>query len=417
MAEAGSLERRLGRLAAIARVAARALPVDTNPVPRSWTHVTKVDPEDRKRLPLLYPRYLAHTDAVAVGGSTAVTAANTEATFALLSAVGRPVFHEPSDPTHVTDRTREAAAFIAIPQVLNGDTEAFVGDLGAGIERVRRRLAPAMVDEHVPSWTPGVVRDVLADLGTSWLLETAVFEAYLVQNPDSAAAREAGVTDDDVLSPEDAARRATVADRYLGAPVVYVEYSGAFGGRAAGRVIEAVGDAVSGPRVWYGGGLRSRADARAMLDAGADAVVVGDAFHDVATEEAALFDRARGALGAGASQRAVAGWLTNEVEVGETAAAAYLSTVPTLADSEGVARSLLVDTLTVWLRLRELTEESSAASSESLPDRTVAVARNRAGIDGKAGQRWARAALEAVSGSPTDPLAAHLSPAAADGAP
>jgi hypothetical protein len=57
---------RLGRLAAIARVAARLLPVDTNPVPRMWTHLTKVDPEDRKRLPLLYPRYLRHTDAVVV---------------------------------------------------------------------------------------------------------------------------------------------------------------------------------------------------------------------------------------------------------------------------------------------------------------------------------------------------------------
>jgi phosphoglycerol geranylgeranyltransferase len=58
------------RPAALVDVAAVAtgtlLPVDTNPVP-GWSHVTKVDPEPARRLPLLYPLYLRHTDAVAVG--------------------------------------------------------------------------------------------------------------------------------------------------------------------------------------------------------------------------------------------------------------------------------------------------------------------------------------------------------------
>jgi len=47
------LARSAGRFAAAARIAAHTvLPVDTNPVPDEWTHVTKVDPERGKRLPL-----------------------------------------------------------------------------------------------------------------------------------------------------------------------------------------------------------------------------------------------------------------------------------------------------------------------------------------------------------------------------
>jgi phosphoglycerol geranylgeranyltransferase len=405
---------RLGRVAAAGRVAARLLPVDTNPVPRSWSHVTKVDPEERKRLPLLYPRYLQYTDAVAVGGSSSVTAENTEATFTLLSVVDRPVFHEPSDPSHVTARTLDAAAFVAVPQVLNGSTAAIVGDLGVGIERVREELAPSLIAEHVPAWTPSVVREALADAATSWLLETAVFEAYIVQNPESAVARAAGVDPDRVLSPAEAARRATVADRYLESPVVYVEYSGAFGGREAERLLEAVASRVSRSRVWYGGGLDSSENTAAMLGAGADAVVVGDAFHDVAAEEAALLGRAADTLPMDASRSRVAEWLDAERRVADTAAASYLSTVPTVADPVSTARGLLVDSVTVWLRLRALPSDGPGQLSDAELDRIVRSdeAGFVAGADGAA-RRWARAALAAAGPEPThDPLATQLGPAA-----
>lgn len=426
MTPSGRLATTLSRLAAAGHVAARVLPVDTNPVPGSWTHLTKVDPEARRRLPLLYPRYLSFTDAVAVGGSTAVTGANTEATFALLAGVDAPVFHEPSDPTHVTDYTREEAAFIAIPQVLNGSVEAVVGELGAGIERVREDLAPSMVADHVPAWTPSFLRDVLADAGTSWLLETAAFEAYLVQNPTSAAARQAGVGPDDVLDPPEAARRAMVADRYLHSPVVYVEYSGTFGGADAEAVLAAVSEAVAVSRVWYGGGLASAADARAMLDAGADAVVVGNAFHAVAREEQALFARARDVLAPGTSRAQVESWLAAEVSPAETAAAAYLSTVPGCSTPAATAERLLVDTLHVWSHLRALPSRPSRTEV----DRVVAAAGLDPDGDAGAGPdgdtlpdtppeefgetvdpaaRWVRAALDATHGRETA-LSTHLSP-------
>ena len=126
--------------------------LDTNPVP-DWDHVTKVDPEGAKKLPLLYPLWLAETDAVSVGGSADVTPANTEAAFDLLAPLSTPVCHEPSGAEHVTERSQETADLLLVPEVLNGDSEALVGTLGVAIESVREVLAPQLVGRKAP-WLP-----------------------------------------------------------------------------------------------------------------------------------------------------------------------------------------------------------------------------------------------------------------------
>ena len=329
------LARSAGRFAAAARIAAHTvLPVDTNPVPDEWTHVTKVDPEPEKRLPLAYPLYLRHTDAVSVGGSRDVTARNTELTFDLLAHAPTPAFHEPSAPAHVTDDTRGRAAFVAIPEVLNGDIDALVGQLGSGIEHVRDELAPKMIDRTLP-WAPRRLRCALREFAASWLLAAANFEAYIIQNPDSAAAREAGVEAADVLDATEAGRRAAAAERRLGSEVLYVEYSGTYGGEEGRDVVAAVDNATHWSRVWYGGGIDTREAALQMLEAGADAVVVGDAFHDVAKEEATLVDRALAALSPEADRVTVREWVTGR---SVTAAERYLSTIPAVADPERRAR-------------------------------------------------------------------------------
>jgi phosphoglycerol geranylgeranyltransferase len=326
--------RSVGRLAAAARIAARtALPVDSNPVPGEWEHVTKVDPEDGKRLPLAFPLYLRHTDAVSVGGSRDVTSGNTEATFELLGHTGTPAFHEPSAPGHVTSETREAAAFVAIPEVLNGSVDAMVGTLGDGIEYVRDELAPERIDSKAP-WLPDGVKGRLAEFAASWMLASANFEAYIIQNPDSAAAREAGVTESEVLGPEAAAHRAMAAERRLGSEIVYVEYSGTYGGEEGAATVAAAAETTHWARIWYGGGIDSREAALRMLEAGADAVVVGDAFHDVAEQEAQLCARALDGddLAVDADRPAVREWVRDRA--GDGAAARYLSTIPAVADPE-----------------------------------------------------------------------------------
>ncbi|USZ68703.1 heptaprenylglyceryl phosphate synthase [Halorussus salilacus] len=360
--------RLLGRVGRGVALGARTvLPLDTNPVPAEWTHVTKVDPEHAKKLPLLFPLYLRHTGAVSVGGSDDVTAENTEETFDLLAPTSVPVFHEPSGPRHVTRRTREQADLLAVPEVLNGDSESLVGQLGTATEYVREELVPDLLREEFP-WLPAFVADPLADFATSWFLSAAVFEAYIIQNPDSAAAREANVGAADLLTPREAKQRAMAAERHLESELVYLEYSGTYGGEEATEILDAVADGLTWSRLWYGGGLDSRERVEDVLAAGADAVVVGDAFHRVADEEADLCERAVGELDSEASASRVREWVGERVDAGESAAAAYLATIPSVADPERLAERYLALAVRTWLGLRRLADERSEDDSPSARD-------------------------------------------------
>jgi phosphoglycerol geranylgeranyltransferase len=422
------LARRLGRLGRAVSVGARTvLPLDTNPVPAEWTHVTKVDPEREKKLPLLYPCYLQHTSAVSVGGSADVTAANTEAAFDLLAPASVPVFHEPSGPRHVTRRTREQADLLAIPEVLNGDSESLVGQLGAGTEYIREELVPEMVADKLP-FAPEAVADAVADFATSWLLAEAVFEAYVIQNPDSAAAREANVSEGDLLSAREAKQRAMAAERHLGSELVYLEYSGTYGGQEAAKTLSAIADGLTWSRLWYGGGLDSREHAEAMLAAGADATVVGDAFHRVADEEADVVAAAVGELDAGTPASDVRAWVRDHLDVGTSAAASYLATIPSVAEPERLATRYLAATVRASLGVRAVADDLSANASTAadvrylLADREapwLGDAANLAPADGALVRRSVHSLLADAAGvpSPEDVEPAQFSVSASTGSP
>jgi phosphoglycerol geranylgeranyltransferase len=369
MSRLAGLVRRVATLGRVASIGGRTLlSLDTNPVPAGWTHITKVDPESGKELPLAYPLYLSHTSAVSVGGSQDVTDRNTEETFDLITAADVPAFHEPSAAEHVTERTRDLADFMAVPEVLNGDSEALVGRLGRGIEHVRDKLAPSMIAEKLPLPPGGRLTDRLSAFAAAWMMEEAVFEAYIIMNVDSAAAREANVTEADLLSPEAASHRAMAAETHLDSEVIYLEYSGTFGGEEAVDILEAVGEDVSWSRVWYGGGLDSRENAQKVLDAGADAVVVGNVFHEVAGEEAGLYERARERFDAAPDRADVRAFV--EDAVGEDSAAAdYLSTITAVPDPEDRALRYLTTGVHTALELRSiadgLTDPDAAAVREA----------------------------------------------------
>ena len=358
MSVVDDLARWLGEIATIARLGVRASSsLDTNPVPGEWTHITKIDPEEGKHLPLLYPLYLQHTSAVSIGGSKDVTNNNTLETFDLLGRSSVPLFHEPSAPHHITEETWSLSRFTAIPEVLNGDSDSLVGKLGTAIMNVRSEVAPRMVDDRVP-WIPDRLRDYLADVVTGWLFERAVFEAYIIQNLDSAAARTANVGDDDLLDPKAAAEHARAAEDHLGSEVLYLEYSGTFGGEEAAAILEEVSDAIGWARIWYGGGLYSRADANTVLDAGADAVIVGNVFHEIAAEEAEFFEEALDELpGESPVDRETAReWVDDAVDVADTNGAKYLSTIPNVADPVEAAARYLAQTVVVWSELEQLAQ-------------------------------------------------------------
>jgi phosphoglycerol geranylgeranyltransferase len=359
------IARRLERVSATASSAGRQLlGLDTNPVSADWSHITKVDPEGEKQLPLCYPLYLSHTSAISVGGSRDVTDENTEETFELLEYAPVPAFHEPSDAGHVTETTREHSEFLAIPEVLNGDSEALVGTLGKGIEYVREDLGPAMIEEKLGLSMDGTIGSRLSNLAAAYMLDDSVFEAYIIMNTDSAAAREANVTEDDLLDPKIAKQRALAAEYHLESEVLYLEYSGTFGGEEATAILEEIDDAVTWPRLWYGGGLDNRENAQAVLDAGADAVIVGDIFHSIASEEADLIEQAREEFDAETDTEPIREWVEETVTLEETSAARYLSTITAVPNPEQRALKYLSTGVEIALALDELEENSE---TETLP--------------------------------------------------
>ncbi|MFT4882472.1 MAG: phosphoglycerol geranylgeranyltransferase, partial [Salinirussus sp.] len=179
-------------------------------------------------------------------------------------------------------------------------------------------------------------------------------------------AREANVTEADLLDPEAAKHRAIAAETHLDSEVVYVEYSGTFGGEEAVDILEAVDDGVSWSRVWYGGGLDSREDARTVLEAGADAVVVGNVFHEVAGEEADLYEAASEAFATAPDRDAVREFVESEVDTGETHAASYLSTITAIPDPEGRATRYLTAGVHAALQLRDVAEGLSSPDAATL---------------------------------------------------
>ena len=375
------LARRVERATRTASLASRTLlGLDTNPVAADWTHITKVDPESEKQLPLCYPLYLSHTSAISVGGSRDVTDRNTEETFELLEYAPVPAFHEPSAADHVTEKTRDRAEFLAIPEVLNGDSTSLVGTLGQGIEYVREDLGPSIIEDKIGFSMNGALGSRLGNFAAAYMLHDAIFEAYIIMNPDSAAAREANVTEDDLLSPQEAKERALAAEYHLESEVIYLEYSGTFGGEEAVEILEAIDDGVSWSRIWYGGGLDNRENAQAVLQAGADAVIVGDIFHEIASEEADLFERAREEFDDETDSETLREWITETVDVENTSAARYLSTIPEVPAPEeravrylatGVEIALSLDGLANQFDEPDSTEIRRALRNGSVPGETT----------------------------------------------
>jgi len=235
------------------------------------SHVTKVDPAEELPADL---SILEGTDLVIVGGSDGVTEANPLAAIERVrdEVAGVPVFQEPYSSTHVSRETVEAADRLSVPAVFNGDRENFVAKHVQFFAEAAAKPSEAMAST-VPLLGDVVeskAREAVADLASD-----VVGEGYVVQNLDSKAASESGVTR--TFSTDEVAGAALATESFYGFPIFYVEYSGTYGGTAD---VEAAAQYLEDTTLLYGGGITSREQTDAILDAGADAVVVGDCFHD-----------------------------------------------------------------------------------------------------------------------------------------
>jgi phosphoglycerol geranylgeranyltransferase len=235
------------------------------------THVTKVDPA--KPLP---PDLgvLEGTDLVLVGGSDNVTEENSLEAIERLGATypELPVFQEPYSSAHISRETVDAADAVSIPAVYNGDRNHFVGKHVELFTEVGQKP-----DELLGSSVP-LVGELITSKGLDVVDELAgklVGEGYVVQHLESTAATVSGV--DATYTPEEVAGAALATESFYGFPIFYIEYSGTYGGTAD---VEAAARYAEETALFYGGGIDSAAKANEILAAGADAIVVGDCFHD-----------------------------------------------------------------------------------------------------------------------------------------
>ncbi|RDI70522.1 heptaprenylglyceryl phosphate synthase [Halopelagius longus] len=235
------------------------------------SHVTKVDPAESLPEDL---SVLEGTDLVIVGGSDGVTRQNS------LNALERirahhpdvPLFQEPYSSSHVSEETIGAADFLSVPAVYNGDRENFVAKHVDFFTEVGSKP-----EEILGSGLP-LVGDLIASRGRDAIQsisEKILAEGYVVQNLDSKAAAVSGV--ETTFTTEQVAGAALATESFYGFPIFYVEYSGTYGGP---EDVAAAATYLDDTVLLYGGGIESREQTEEILDAGADAVVVGDCFHE-----------------------------------------------------------------------------------------------------------------------------------------
>lgn len=196
-----------------------------------WRHITKLDPDKRNTDELIEAVLESGTDAIMVSGTQRITKGKVERLVDKLKGHGIPVISEPVSAEAVTFD----ADYVFVPSVVNS--------------KERWWLAGAHVN-----WIKELKK---SRGGVPW--EKIVPEAYVVLNPNSAVAKVTKAITD--LSLEEVVAHALFADSFANFPVVYIEYSGAYGDP---KVVKAVREELRRAKLFYGGGIDGREKAEEM---------------------------------------------------------------------------------------------------------------------------------------------------------
>ncbi len=224
-------------------------------MPGNWDHITKIDPDKEISKEKLDRVVNSGTDALMISGTQGVTKEKLEKTLKMLEDCDLPKILEPSDPTNV---------------VYDGFDDIYV---------------PSVINARDPTWIMGHHKDWAVKFDPRWNEITK--EAYIVLNPESAVGMVTKSKTD--LTKEEVAAYATIAEKYYGFPIIYIEYSGTFGDP---EVVKAVRDALDEAHLFYGGGIKSEEQSRKMARY-ADTIIVGNVIYEEDLE--VYFSTVRGA--------------------------------------------------------------------------------------------------------------------------
>ena len=208
---------------------------------KNWHHITKLDPDKYISRHDLDTIVDSGTDALMISGTQNITDKNVSQLIALLEVYDIPKILEPATPEAVID---DCVDYIFVPLVLN------TGDL---------------------RWIIGKHKDWIQNHPIKW--DKVIPEAYIVMNPESAVAKLTKSKTD--LTAEDVIAYARYAERYLGLPIIYIEYSGAYGDPS---LVKELSKTLTEASLFYGGGIESQATAAEMMSY-ADVIIVGNVLY------------------------------------------------------------------------------------------------------------------------------------------
>jgi putative glycerol-1-phosphate prenyltransferase len=210
---------------------------------QTWKHVFKLDPNKEINDEALEQVCESGTDAVIVGGTDGVTLDNT---LELLMRIRR----------------------FSVPCVLE------VSNIEALTPGFDFYFIPTVLNSKVTKWITGLHHEAVKEYGDIINWEEIVTEGYCILNPDSKAAIETEANT--ALHVDDVVAYARMAENMYQLPIFYLEYSGTYGDE---EVVRAVSNVLNKTHLFYGGGIKTAADAKAMGQY-ANTVVVGNIIYD-----------------------------------------------------------------------------------------------------------------------------------------
>ncbi|MBF2600966.1 heptaprenylglyceryl phosphate synthase [Listeria seeligeri] len=220
-------------------------------------HLFKLDPA--KNLPHNVIAKLVHsgTDGFIIGGTDNLYLDAVEKLYESLVETDLPIFLEVSDEAMILP---EAEHFL-IPVVLNTTNN---------------------------KWTLGLHQELIKQMGDFIPWKRVTSEGYVILNKEAKAAKLTEAETD--LTKEDIVAYARLAENIFHLPIFYVEYSGTYGDP---DVVKAASGVLNETKLWYGGGIRSKEQAREMAKY-ADTIIVGNVLYEdleAALETAAIFKK------------------------------------------------------------------------------------------------------------------------------
>lgn len=214
---------------------------------KEWRHIFKLDPAKTIAADDLEKVCESGTDAIIIGGSDGITLDNVIDLLMRIRRYAVPVALEVSTMESITP----GFDYYFIPSVLNSTDTKWVKDL-----------------HHAATKEFGEIMN--------W--DEIIPEGYCIINPDCKAAKLTNAkhpeTNDDIIA------YAQMVEHLFKFPIFYMEYSGMYGDV---EVVKKVKSGLENTKLYYGGGIKTEAQAREMA-AYADTIIVGNQVYENLSE-------------------------------------------------------------------------------------------------------------------------------------